>query len=61
MKLEGKTKNKNVGCVGFKLINFYNKLLVWIEFKFVLNYCQIMQLEVGGNMGCVGFKFRNFW
>ena len=38
MKLEGKTKNKNVGCVGFKFRNFYNIIFVWIEFKFVLNY-----------------------
>ena len=54
MQLEGKTKNKNVGCVGFKLINFYNKLLVWIEFKFVLNYCQIMQLEGEKKHGLCG-------
>ena len=31
---------KKVGCVGFLSVeNFYNRLLVWIEFKFVLNYC----------------------
>ena len=50
MQLEGKQKNKNkiVGCVGFKFIKFfweesleifYNRLLVWIEFNFVINYC----------------------
>ena len=32
-------EEKNVGCVGFKFINFYDKFLVCIEFKFFLNYC----------------------
>ena len=41
-----------------------NKLLVWIEFKFALNYYWIMQLEEKNknkNMGRVGFKFIKFW
>ena len=60
MQLE---KRKTVSCVGFKFRIFFfnNRPLVWIEFKFVLNYYSIMKLEGGKNLGCVGFKFIKFW
>ena len=50
MQLEGRKKQKQKCglCQVWDLILkffFYNRLLVWIEFKFILNYCYIMQLE----------------
>ena len=45
-------RGKNVGCVGFKfIILFYNRPLVWIEFKFAL--------EIFDNrlLGWIEFKF----
>ena len=48
MQLKEK-KKKSMDCMAFKFRNFlafkksleifYNRLFVWIEFNFVLNYC----------------------
>ena len=59
-------------CMAFKFRNFlafkksleifYNKLFVWIEFKFVSKFL-LNHATWGGqkNMGCAGFKLRQFW
>ena len=48
-----KTKKKKTWVVwDLSLENFHNRLLVWIEFKYVLNYCKIVQFERGKHGLC---------
>ena len=40
MQFEEKNKTKKCGVVwALSLEHFYIRLFVWIDFKFVLNYC----------------------
>ena len=61
MRLE--EKNKNVGCVGFKFINFIIKFQFEQNltfFKIIVKTCNLGKKNKNKNMGCVGFKFKSF-
>ena len=57
MQLKGKTKIWVVWDLSLE--NFYNRLLVWIEFKFVLNYYKILFLSQ--NMVAVFFRKKTWF